>query len=72
MKWYVMEVKNNNSLRRATAFEAKNLTSAKRTASRKQVFFNTILYLGNIVDEDGFVIDAVAIKQKNGRWFNVE
>lgn len=71
MKWYVMEVTSLNCFRRATAFKAKNLTSAKRTASRKQAFYGTVLYLGNSVDENGFVIDAVAIKE-NGHWFNVK
>lgn len=66
-KWYVMEVQNIGAFAKAEAFEAKSLASAKRAASRRQVFQGTVLYLGAEVDGNGFVINPIAIKER-GEW----
>ena len=70
MRYYVMEVQNAGAFAKAEAFEAKSLASAKRTASRKQVFQGTVLYLGTEVDGNGFVRNPFPSKrEKSGaRW----
>lgn len=67
MKYYLMEIANRGSYSEAESFEAKNLTSAKRTASRRQFFQGTILVLGREVNSDGYVTNPIAIKEK-GEW----
>lgn len=71
MRYYVMEVQNAGALAIAEVFEAKSLASAKRTASRKQVFQGTVLYLGTEVDSNGFVRNPIAIKEGK-EWSEVE
>lgn len=67
-RYYVMETQGPNGFRKATAFTAKNLTNAKRTASKLQAFYGTWLYLGDIVTDEGFVIEPLAVKDASGKW----
>lgn len=71
MRYYVAEVQNSQSFRRATAIEAKDLTAAKRLASRRRVYIGTVLVLGTAVDADGFITDAIA-RKVGGKWVRVE
>lgn len=67
-KYYVMETQGPNSFRKATAFTAKNLTSAKRIASRLQAFYGTWLHLSDVITDEGFVIESLAVKDASGKW----
>lgn len=71
MRYYVMEVQNAGAFAVAEAFEAKSFASAKRTASRRQAFQGTVLYLGTEVDGNGFVRNPIAIKEGK-EWSEVE
>lgn len=75
---YMSEVTRVNAYRVAEPLKAQTLTAAKREASRKQVFYDTVLY---IVDAGGLVIDslgtryvdpshAIAVK-RGGTWENL-
>ena len=68
MRYYVMEVQNVGAFAKAEAFEAKSCASAKRAASRKQVFQGTVLYLGTEVDSNGFVRNPIAVKEGKDMW----
>lgn len=64
MKYYFYEGQNMNDCGKYDAcFEAKNITSAKRAASRRQIFQGT--------DQSGRLIRPVAIK-KDGGWLDYE
>ena len=67
MTYYVAEIQNADSYREAEKIEAKNLTAAKRIASRSQCFEGTILEIAESVNEQGFITDPIARKE-NGRW----
>lgn len=67
--WYMMEVENINSFTNSKELKATNPTSAKREASRKQVFCGTVLYVGTKIDENGWVRDAEFMK-KDGEWYD--
>lgn len=43
MKFYMSELMNANALSKAEPLKAKDLTAAKREASRKQAFQDTVL-----------------------------
>ena len=67
MTYYVAEVARLHSFAKAEKINAKSLTSAKRSASRYQMFIGTILYLGRAIDSNGFIIEPIAIK-KGDKW----
>lgn len=67
MTYYVAEVNSINSYRKAEKIEAKNLAAAKRVASKMQAFYDTVLYIGETVNDEGFIVHPVACKS-NGRW----
>lgn len=69
-KYYVMETQSPTSFRKATAFTAKSLTGAKRIASRLQAFHGTWLHVSDIVTDEGFVIEPLAVKDASGKWHN--
>ena len=71
MKLYMSELMNANALSKAEPLKAKDLTAAKREASRKQAFQDTVLELGTEVDEEGFLRNVVSCKE-NGRWEDVD
>ena len=70
MTYYVSEVSNPHSFAKAERLNAKNLASAKRSASRYQMFLGTVLYLGRAVDGRGFIVEPIAIK-KGSKWTNL-
>jgi len=57
----IRELQNAGSYRKGTICEVKNLTSAKRVASRNQCFQGTVLVIENEVGV------RIAIK-KDGEW----
>jgi ribosomal protein L19 len=57
----IRELQNMNSHREGQAIEAKNLTAAKRAASRAQMFQGTVL---KIESQGGAVL---AVKE-DGKW----
>ena len=70
MTYYVSEVQNPHSFAKAERINAKSHTSAKRSASRYQMFQDTVLYLGREVDNNGFIIDPIAVKRGN-KWVDL-
>ena len=70
MFYYVSEVARLHSFAKAERLNAKNLASAKRSASRYQMFLGTVLYLGRAIDINGFIIEPIAIK-KGSKWTNL-
>ena len=70
MTFYVAEVTRLHSFAKAEKIEAKSLASAKRKASRYQLFQDTILYLGREVDSNGFIVNPVAVKKGN-KWVDL-
>ena len=71
MMYYVSEVAGLHSFAKAERINAKSRTSAKRLASRYQLFQDTILYLGETVDNNGFIINPIAIKKGN-KWIDLD
>ena len=70
MEYYVSEVTALHSFAKAVKLNAKNLTSAKRSASRYQLFQDTVIYLGRAVDSNGFIIEPIAVKKGN-KWVDL-
>ena len=71
MTYYVAEVEGLHSFAKAERLNAKSRTSAKRSASRYQMFLGTVLYLGRAVDSNGFIIEPIAIK-KGDKWLDLD
>ena len=71
MEYYVSEVAGLHSFAKAERFSAKSRTSAKRCATRYQMFLGTVLYLGREVDSNGFIVNPVAVKKGN-RWTDLD
>lgn len=69
MKWYYMDVSHPNAYRRAEKINAKNVQSAKRTASRYAIYPN--IYIGKEVDENGFIVNPLYVK-RGGKWYRIE
>lgn len=68
MAYYMMEVGNIGAVCKADKINAKNFTSAKRTASKNQCFQKTILYIGTDVNENGFITNPIARKLWGEKW----
>ena len=71
MVYYVSEVTGLHSFAKAERLNARSLASAKRVASRYQMFLGTILYLGRAIDSDGFIIEPIAVKKGN-KWIDLD
>ena len=71
MLYYVSEVAGLHSFAKAERFSAKSRTSAKRCATRYQMFQDTVLYLGRAVDSNGFIIQPIAVKRGN-KWVDLD
>ena len=69
-KFYFSEVANLHSYREAEPLKANTLSAAKREASRKRAFFGTFLYIGTYIDEQGFIIEPLTVKTKEG-WRDI-
>lgn len=61
-KYMISEQQNSLSGREPVVVLAKNLTCAKRHATKNQVFQGTILVIENEVGE------TLAVKERNGKW----
>ena len=68
--YYIMET-TPGGYREAKKIHATSLTSAKRAASRGQVFYGTELLIGLSVDENGFVRNPIAIKEVGRAWEDI-
>lgn len=70
--YYMMETINANLFRKAEPLKAQNLTAAKREASRKAVFYDTVLTIGTKLNGEGLLVPSgnVAIKSL-GIWYNI-
>ena len=71
MEYYVSEVAGLHSFAKAERITASRLASAKRLASRYQMFQDTVLYLGRAVDSNGFIINPIAVKKDN-KWIDLD
>ena len=71
MTYYIAEVTSIKSFAKAWKINAKSRSSAKRVASRCQMFLGTILYLGRAVDSNGFIIEPIAVKKGN-KWSDID
>lgn len=69
--YYISELQNAHSYREATKIEAKNLTQAKRKASRMQCFYGTVMEIGLSVNESGFILNPIS-RKINNKWVDVE
>ena len=67
MEYYVSEVAGLHSFAKAKRINAKSRKGAKISASRYQMFLDTVLYLGRAVDSNGFIIEPIAVKKVN-KW----
>lgn len=67
MKYYVAELQNKGSFRRAEEIYAATLASAKRKASRMQSFCGTVLEIGDVIDDMGFIKNTLSYKI-DGTW----
>jgi hypothetical protein len=65
--YYIAELQNKNSYRKAEQITAKDLTSAKRIAGRGQFFQGTVMEIGLSVDNNGFITTPIA-RKINGKW----
>ena len=70
MTFYVSEVIALHSFAKAERLNAKSRTSAKRCATRYQMFQDTVLYLGRAIDSRGFIVEPLAVKKGN-KWTNL-
>ena len=70
MTFYVSEVIALHSFAKAERLNAKSRTSAKRCATRYQMFQDTVLYLGRAVDSNGFIVQPIAVKKGN-KWVDL-
>ena len=71
MTYYVSEVTNPHSFAKAERLNAKSRTSAKRCATRYQMFQDTVLYLGRAVDSNGFIVQPIAVKRCK-KWVDLD
>lgn len=70
MFYYVAEVARMHSFAKAEKINARSLTSAKRVASKYQMFQDTVLYIGEEIDNNGFIVNPIAVKKGN-EWTNL-
>ncbi|MDA5608826.1 hypothetical protein [Pasteurella multocida] len=64
--YYFSETNHINAFSKGEALKATSLSEAKREASRKQCFQGTILKIGASLNEDGLLIDEIAVK--TNKW----
>ena len=79
MIYYVAELEDLNSFRKAEIISAKCLRGAKSWASRNQCFCNTILVVGQSVDNDGGIDKTMPYsyrytnkKEGDNAWHDVD
>lgn len=64
--YYFSETNHINAFSTGEALKAKTLSAAKREASKKQCFQGTVLKIGTHLNEDGLLIDEIAVK--TNKW----
>ena len=69
--YYIAEVQNLGSFSQAEKITAKDLSNAKRKASKSQCFYDTVLQIGTEVNDAGFIMNPIATKV-NGKWQDLE
>lgn len=69
-KFYFSEVASLHSYREAEPLKANTLSAAKREASKKRAFCGTFLYIGNSINKQGFIIEPLSVKTKEG-WRDI-
>ena len=70
MEYFVSEVTGLHSFAKAERITAASLASAKRLASKYQMFLGTVIYLGGAIDSNGFIVEPIAVK-KGKKWTNL-
>ena len=65
--YYYAELENAQSYSAADSLKANSLVSAKREASRKQFFTQTVIEIGDEINSQGFILEPLA-KKIDGIW----
>lgn len=65
--YFISETTHQNAFSEATAIQAKDLSQAKRKASLSQFFQGTVMSIGIMVDENGFILEPISQKI-DGKW----
>ena len=65
--FYIAEMQNTQSRRKAQKILAKDLASAKRKASKAQCFCGTVMAIGHEIDSEGYITDVICTKV-DGKW----
>ena len=53
--YYVAELQNENSYRKAFVIKAQSRSHAKKLATKAQAFYGTVLEIGLSVNKSGFI-----------------
>ena len=65
--FYIAEMQNTQSRRKAQKILAKDFASAKRKATQMQCFHGTTLAIGCAIDSEGYITDVICTKV-DGKW----
>ena len=65
--YYAAEILNTGSYRKAEKLVATNLRAAKREASHRQAYQDTVMEIGAEVSREGSILNPLARKEGN-RW----
>ena len=69
--YYVAELQNAYSHRKAFIIKAQSLSHAKKLATKAQVFCGTVLEIGLSVNESGFITHPICHKV-GGVWYDLD
>ena len=69
--YYVAELQNEYSYRKAFIINAQSRSHAKKLATKAQVFCNTVLEIGLSVDDCGFIIHPIC-RKVGGVWSDLD
>ena len=69
--YYVAELQNAYSCRKAFIIKAQSLSHAKKLATKAQVFCNTVLEIGLSVNESGFITHPIC-RKVGGAWYDLD
>ena len=69
--YYVAELQNECSCRKAFIIKSQNLSHAKKLATKAQVFCDTVLEIGLSVNESGFITHPLCHKV-GGVWYDLD
>ncbi|AAP95152.1 hypothetical protein A6046_03435 [[Haemophilus] ducreyi] len=67
--YYFTETNDRKAYRQAEALKAKTLADAKREATRRQVFYGTVLKIGTIysLNANGLLVSEISYKDGD-KW----